>query len=87
MVRLPAICLSIFHLVLFSYTPKVEAAKGGAAALANSKVVIMLAGITRAVIRKKNPAKTAHRIGDFTIVPRDFLLRPPVMMRMPRVKI
>ena len=87
MMRPPAICQFRCHLVLFSETPRIKAAKGGAAPPANSKVVTREAGMQRFVMRKRNAAKIAQRMGDFTIDFRDFLVRPPVMMSMPKVKI
>lgn len=83
----PTICRSRCQLVPFRDTPKVKAARGEAAEPANSKVVTRADGMEMAVIRKKNPAKTAHKMGDLTIVAKDFLVIPPVMMSMPKVKI
>lgn len=68
----PAIWRSRCHVVFFRETPRIKAAKGGAAPPANSQVVTRAGGMARPVMRKKNPAKIAHRMGERTMLPSDF---------------
>ena len=66
-------------------TPSANAAKGEAASPAKVNELTRLCGMERGVRRNKKPSTTDQRMGEWSIERMLFLLKPPVMTKIPRV--